>query len=310
MKSLLIIGDLIIDETYYVNVDKLSPEAPVPSAQLTRLTPIRTPGGAGFAAAYASTYKEIEVSLISAIEPNNLSLLWFGHNINTREITTKKNQEIKNIVKTRYIDIESNYHLIRIDNDKLIKPPDVTPEEIIESISDKPTACIISDYAKGFFSSNYCWAPLLKYLESRNIPTILDTRSKNLFKWLISEDDILDCWLKLNNKEFLNIKNSIGEQSFNKRVKKLALTLGSKGATAIRFNMNSDDIAYSYKSEIQTNAIDVTGCGDVFDVSFILKKAQEATDQEALCEAVDTASYWARIPFKDKLKCLSQPQKD
>jgi bifunctional ADP-heptose synthase (sugar kinase/adenylyltransferase) len=300
---------LIIDETYYVNVEKLSPEAPVPSAQLTRLTPIRTPGGAGFAAAYASTYDSLNVSLISAVEPSNLSLLWFNHNINAREIITD-NIKIKNVVKTRYIDNESNYHLIRIDNDNIVGRPNIRPEQVIENIEEEVNACILSDYAKGFFSSNYCWAPLVKYLKDKNIPTILDTRSKNLLKWLSSEYDVLDCWLKLNNREFNNIISMIGAEDFNKKVGKLALTQGSQGATIIKFNQDGENIVYGYESETQIDAIDVTGCGDVFDVSFILEKAQGSEDEETLRKAVDTASHWARIPFKDKLKCLSQPRKD
>jgi hypothetical protein len=50
---LLIFGDTIVDETWYVDVKKLSPEAPIPVASLVCSEPVRSPGGASLAAAYA-----------------------------------------------------------------------------------------------------------------------------------------------------------------------------------------------------------------------------------------------------------------
>jgi D-beta-D-heptose 7-phosphate kinase/D-beta-D-heptose 1-phosphate adenosyltransferase len=44
MKRVVVIGDCMIDETWYGVAEKLSPEAPIPVIQLKEI--IQTPGGA------------------------------------------------------------------------------------------------------------------------------------------------------------------------------------------------------------------------------------------------------------------------
>lgn len=118
MKRILLLGDKCIDEYYYGEVHRISPEAPVPVFNLL--------------------YKETKPGMAANVKENLKSLgltvvSYFGD-----EST-----------KTRFIDQKSRQHLIRVDNDVISGP--LTLSSIIKHDFDVD-AIVISDYNKGFIS--------------------------------------------------------------------------------------------------------------------------------------------------------------
>jgi len=303
-KRILIIGDLIIDKTRYVNVNRISPEAPVPTAELIDLEPEEAPGGAGFAAAFSAAQGN-HTFLCSAFSPDSINLM------NTYDVSTIIAENVaNNITKERIVENESGYHLLRIDNDQTVKSPQVTPGTVLKLLTQlikgsEIDACILADYKKGFFNTNCRWHEVIDYLTYHNISTILDTRMENIRHFMDNKESLnKDLWLKLNKKEAEKVKfNLYGENtSWNRsNVPRLLITQGSEGLTMI--SEKGCAIIKVPKEYSRKSTPDTTGCGDIFDVSFIKGMAESKNAKQAAEYAVETASKYAWIPFREKL-CL------
>lgn len=118
--KVLLIGELCNDEYVYCNVNRVSPEAPVPVADIKWIN--KMDGMAGNVA-------------------NNLRA--FGVDIDRHHNSPKQG-----IRKVRYVDVKSGQHLLRVDTTH----PNITPFEVT-SVSyklDQYDVIVISDYNKGF----------------------------------------------------------------------------------------------------------------------------------------------------------------
>jgi len=324
MTQILVIGDLIVDETILVDVDRTSPEAPVPIAALTKDEVYKTPGGAGFAAAFAANCK-MDTSLITTASSDNSSLLWFNYNIETWSVNKESGYTFKNVTKTRIIDRKSGYHLLRLDNDRIADKPQVTPDDVIKVITKaydptKIDACLLSDYNKGFFSPEEEWDQLVRFLTENDILTLLDTKAKNIYHWTGSYKQLHDkLWLKVNKQEAEGLIDQHLSAQHSKAVPRdlveqyivtnLIVTLGPNGAEAYYAQAGAGPTTITCRPTTRSNTTpDVTGCGDIFDIVFISYLAENPGSLQqvvpnALQVAVDTASNYTYQPLKDKFKC-------
>jgi hypothetical protein len=147
------------------------------------------------------------------------------------------------ITKTRYVEKKSNHMFIRVDDGEL------SVCEQIANIDDtkikESDIVIVSDYNKGFLSLED-----IKYIGELSKISILDSKK-------ILSDDVISkyTFVKLNKNEYIS-------NSHLKSKKNIIVTLGSDGA------MINDTI---YKSPSPAETIDVSGAGDTFVASFILK---------------------------------------
>lgn len=144
------------------------------------------------------------------------------------------------ITKTRYVDKKSNHMFIRVDEGE-----DLVKEIEGVNMNQFFNIIIVSDYNKGFLSDS-----LLKELCTMGGITILDSKRK-------LTQDIINCFdfVKLNEQEFINNKELT-------ELDNILITLGSKGT------MYQGII---YPSPNPQETIDVSGAGDTFTSSFILK---------------------------------------
>jgi len=115
-ENILLVGDNCLDVYQYGNVDRLSPEAPVPVFRFEY--EIQKPGMAG------NVYE---------------NLIALNAHVNYLYDKTS--------IKTRLIDLKSGQHIVRIDNDSVSKPI-----EIADSYFESYSAIVISDYNKGTVS--------------------------------------------------------------------------------------------------------------------------------------------------------------
>lgn len=296
-KKLLILGDLLIDETYYVEASKLSPEGPCVVGNIIDNNPIRTAGGAGLAASYAQ-------------RKNIPYLFGTGSDSGYKTIDSLglKNsfclQSRKNVKKIRYIDKETAYHLIRIDNDKIIKNianpvgtfANFLDGKIKENIEISCIVCL--DYNKGFFQTDgYFPSNIIKAAKKYNIPVYIDSRH-NVLDWVGATT------IKLNKKECFNaidtlIKENKGKSSLRKELdyKNLIVTEGEKGA-----GLSSEKESFFCKAPKLNGREDITGCGDVFDISFCYYYyTKEYSLRDSLQEAVNNATKYAYTSIKTRL---------
>jgi len=196
--KILLIGDSCDDVYYYGTVDRLSPEAPVPVLKTSHTKKLKGMASNVF---------------------NNLKALY-------ADVDFIHGKESK---KTRYVDTRSGYQLLRVDDDVINEPMDVS---LIEN--KDYDAIVISDYNKGFLS----YENIQEIVKKFNVPIFLDTKKSDLEK-------LEGCFIKINESEY-NHAISLS--------KEMIVTLGPRGTyyKGIVYPTNNVEV------------YDVTGAGDVF----------------------------------------------
>lgn len=207
MKRVLVIGDSCTDEFVYGQCKRLSPEGPVPV-----FIPIRRVTNRGMAGNVAANLESLGCKVVLIT--------------NTEEI-----------VKTRYVEQDSNHLIVRVDIGDKVNQINV------DIRYDEFDAVIISDYDKGFLTYNSI-LDILNQCFNRGLPIFLDTKRK-----ITNDICNLVSYIKINKVEFEN--NSI---VLKRHTDKVIVTLGSNGA---KYN---GDIYQVDKVEIK----DISGAGDTF----------------------------------------------
>lgn len=195
------------------------------------------------------THVETNMGMAGNVKQNLLSL-----NPQIRIILFHQETEIK---KTRFVDDKSNHMFLRVDegednidtfNLNISKTNTIKNSDIV----------IVSDYNKGFLNEE----TLIEIGKNSKL-SIIDTKKK-LTK------EIIDAFsfIKLNEHEY-----KTNESISNEYKDKFIITLGMKGA-------KHNDIEYSSPSPKQT--MDVSGAGDTFTASFILKYRETNNISESI----------------------------
>ena len=167
------------------------------------------------------------------------------------------------IKKTRYVDKKSNHMFLRVDEgESNIQTLDLNISKTNAIVNSD--IVIVSDYDKGFLSDE-----AIKKIGSIAKLSILDSKKK-LSKEIIESYT----FVKLNESEY---KQNI---QF-KECKNIITTLGSKGA-------QFDGKIYPSPSPKET--IDVSGAGDTFTASFILKYFETKNVETSIIFANEMAS--------------------
>jgi len=228
-KKILILGEQCVDIFHYGRATRLAPDGPFP--------------------VFSTEYTKSNAGMAGNLFENFISLRpdWEVYILfNLNEIT-----------KTRYVDITSNYTLLRIDKGDKIETQ-LTEEMINQNfelnhltIKDFQ-AIIFCDYDKGFLTQELISSVTMQANMSA-IPTFMDTK-KILGPW---SRDIT--YVKINEKEFntqLNHKVDLKEACIN-----LIVTLGGKGS-----------LYWNDKTLVkapETAVIDLSGAGDTYFAAFI-----------------------------------------
>lgn len=164
MIKVLVIGEICTDRFVYGEIERLSPEAPVPVLKPTEV--IENPGMAG-----------------NVVE-NLLSI------DNTLKITHWYQPET--IIKTRYVEKKSNHMFIRVDEGELSNCTRI--QNINDTILKESDIVIVSDYNKGFLSLDD-----IEHIGSIAKLSVLDSK-KILNNELISKYK----FVKLNKNEYIS----------------------------------------------------------------------------------------------------------
>lgn len=167
------------------------------------------------------------------------------------------------ITKTRFVEKKSNHMFLRLDEGETnISKADLSNERLLEL--NNFDIVVVSDYHKGFISND----DLVNIGKNSKI-SILDSKRK-LTKEIVSSFT----FVKLNEKESL--------QNFELlECNNILITLGSNGT---KFN---DEV---YPSPNPQETIDVSGAGDTFTSSFILKYIETGDIKSSIIWANEMAS--------------------
>lgn len=276
-KKIAIIGDIILDKYIYGNVDRISPEAPVPIVKVTREKYV--PGGAA------------NVALnINALGGQAYLLGTVGDDVNKRilfDILTENDLSSSYILtdpkkgttqKTRVVGL--NQQLLRIDHEDTAYLESHFEKQILENITSlsELDAIIISDYAKGTITQKLM-QKLTQYCQQRKLPLLVDPKPKHM-RWyqntfLITpnrKEASQMSHLELADKQQIETAGLKLQQELNTR---LIITTGKDGMSVFGEN---------HPLHIPTAArevYDVSGAGDTVVASVALAISAGANLEEA-----------------------------
>ncbi len=180
-----VIGDLMLDTYWWGNVERISPEAPVPVVAVSKKE--QRIGGAGNVAlnvaAMGASVNMISVlgkdddgaQVIKLLQDNNIGtthLVNSGHRITTNKIRI----------------ISRNQHMMRLDAEVT---EDMTGEDekfLLQAFekyiaAEKPDVIILEDYNKGVLTEKVI-SNIIGLCKEKNILTAVDPKRKNFFSYI------------------------------------------------------------------------------------------------------------------------------
>jgi len=255
---ILVVGDVMLDQYWYGNTSRISPEAPVPVVKVNK-TDNRLGGAANVASnllALGCTVKLLGVVGYDAAAETMAQLL-DQHKI-AHDLT--KVQHFPTIVKLRVL--SRHQQMIRLDHEE--DAHNISAEEL-RSLYDKYAAeisnyqmVILSDYAKGVLTNP---RPYIEAANALGIPVIIDPKNSNsavykgaqIVKPNLSEFEAIvgKCAnLSILEEKARNLLTTCGIQT-------LVITRGAEGISVISKGEPAIHVP-AYSGEVY----DVTGAGD------------------------------------------------
>jgi len=179
--KILVIGDVMLDKYYFGEVTRISPEAPVPIARVTKIH--ETLGGAANVA-HNLALLGCKTSIIGQIGSDNHGEIFlsklknlgvdYSGIIETLKPTTTKIRVISGHQQMIRLDFEDSGELDGISSNKLL-------QNFTEQLKNTD-AVIISDYGKGVCSKKIC-REIIGACRAQKKPVIVDPKGNNWQKY-------------------------------------------------------------------------------------------------------------------------------
>jgi rfaE bifunctional protein kinase chain/domain len=179
-----VVGDVMLDTYWWGNVERISPEAPVPIVALKKKD--YRIGGAGNVA-LNTVALNASTTLFSIIgndtEGEQLIQLLKEGNINTDDLI--KSTDRITTSKTRVM--SRNQQMMRLDSETTKDITQAEQEELLQKFTtyveaQNPSVVILEDYNKGILSETVI-TQILAICKSKNIVTTVDPKRKNFFSY-------------------------------------------------------------------------------------------------------------------------------
>ena len=257
-KTCLVIGDLMLDQYIFGDVDRISPEAPVPvikkNKQYDRI------GGAGNVALNLIGLG-IKPLLVGSIgnDANGkmLSSLIKKHNLSTKGLIKENGPTT---TKTRVM--AGHNQIARIDEEQIsLGPNEANIKKIIKYINLDFSCIIISDYNKGFLSASFL-KKIIQQANKEKIPVLIDPKGKDVAKYagatLITPNkkEAMDL-TGITNFDNNLLNTALKKISKNYKIKSIVMTQGEDGISHI-----TQKKIDAYPTAISKQVYDVSGAGD------------------------------------------------
>jgi rfaE bifunctional protein kinase chain/domain len=195
-KSVLIVGDVMVDEYYIGNVDRISPEAPVPVVNVTKRD--RRPGGAANVALNVMSLGGR--ASICSVRGNDSNGEWLDNHLKSIGVDTSGMVVDVNrptTIKTRIIG--NNHQMLRVDQEDCSYVADEVEVKIKKHLGQNiqhVDAVILQDYNKGLLSKSVI-RYAIKTARKHDIPTLVDPKREHFLDY----KDVT--WFKPNRKEII-----------------------------------------------------------------------------------------------------------
>jgi rfaE bifunctional protein kinase chain/domain len=182
--NVLIIGDVMVDAYMWGNVNRISPEAPVPIVSVTKKE--NRLGGAANVALNIQAMGANPI-LCSVIGDDDGSKLFFDL-LKKRKLSSKgilKSEQRITTVKTRILG--GNHQMLRVDEEIEnvidVNETKALTEQIKKLItSEKINVIIFEDYDKGCISPELI-KDIVTFAKQKNVPIVVDPKKKNFMSY-------------------------------------------------------------------------------------------------------------------------------
>ena len=278
--KILVLGDIMLDRYLWGNVERISPEAPVPVVSVTNET--SNLGGAANVAANVQALGA-DVLLVGIVGEDMMAEV-FKNNLAENDLKTTGlliDKGRPTTVKTRIV--AHNQQVVRIDRELTGEIPDTLTEQIISKVSRQMgtiDGIIISDYGKGVITEKLLKAliPMAReqekfiavdpkeahFMNYREVSVITPNHHEAGFisgKKIVNDTVLADVgW---NLMDLLSLES-------------LLITRGEKGMALFEKDRNLTLIPAEAKT-----VFDVTGAGDTVIAALTVARTAGATLQEA-----------------------------
>ena len=283
-KWVLVIGDLMLDRYLIGDVQRISPEAPVPVVILKQQND-RAGGAANVAANLANLGIATRIAGCVGGDAEATILLALIKQLGIKHEAVIQSSERPTIAKIRVM--SSHQQIVRIDQESQAKFSDAENAElhvlIARAIQEKPSIVILSDYAKGVLSDDVCQY-IIAACKEVNIAVLADPKGQDYRKYKGATA------LTPNKKEMaeacgVNMNDTSALLSGAKKLKGylglefLAVTRGDEGVTLLDKN-NEHHIVATTKQ-----VFDVSGAGDTVIATLAAGLIHGLRPLDALCLA-------------------------
>ena len=259
-KTILVVGDVMLDGYYWCDVERISPEAPVPVCKLSKTSYV--PGGAGNVARNIASLgaKPILIGLCGNDEAASL----LKKTLELAQVSSEylySNNSLKTTKKTRII--AQKQQMLRLDEEGKSS----LTKMCVDRLKERVLACIgncdavvLSDYGKQIGDATFCqW--LVQTSKAHQKPILVDPKGNDYKKYAGAT------LIKPNFKEFqeavgchITTENDFSRLAFELKrqleIEALLVTRSEKGMVLL-----SKDIREDIYTKAQ-DVIDVSGAGD------------------------------------------------
>lgn len=259
-KKILVIGDVILDVYYTGNINRISPEAPVP-VFLKDSERYVLGGAANVAKNLKAAGQEVILMSVIGNDENGKKTIQALENADIN-INYLYSYGTKTTTKIRLL-AENHQQVLRIDEEIIDNISEQVCNQLvsdIEAIINDIDLVVISDYLKGLLTVNFL-EKVMKISSTYNKKVIIDVKDKDIKKY--SNAFLLKPNLKeLNMLTGMSVNNEIEIKKAAKyllnscKCEYILVTCGSKGMILV--GKNSSFIVKAIAKEV----FDVTGAGD------------------------------------------------
>lgn len=262
--QIVVVGDLMLDKYIYGQVERISPEAPVPV--LDAKSADARPGGA---ANVAVNIKALEATpILFSVIGNDANGELLVRLLKEKGISTTQIIRSENRITTAKTRVIAKHHqMLRIDEEITSELEEAESKKLRQSIirylkNNQPDALIFEDYDKGVLSATMI-NEIIAQCQLLNIPVIVDPKQRNFFAYsncTLFKPNIREIneslGSQINNPDIANL-NAITASLHSRLPHQLTLiTLGDKG-----IYLKNGKKTSIQKAHIR-NVADVSGAGD------------------------------------------------
>lgn len=278
-KKILVLGDLMLDEHIWSKVTRISPEAPVPIADVVKITHV--PGGCGNVAANVAALggQPYLVSVIGNDSSGEKLLKTLEKkNVPANHLITDAGRPT--ILKSRII--AASQQVVRVDReDRTLLSPLISKKLVkrLRELMPKIDAVIISDYEKGVASAEICQA-LIKLANKYKKPVAIDPKGFDYSKYAgatvitpnLREASIAARTAIVDEKSLSRAGKALRSSA---KTRSVLITRGKDGMTLF------EKTGSTFIPAIPREVFDITGAGDTVIATLSLSLAAGATLKEA-----------------------------